>query len=118
MMVFTVSIGWPHPYLWRNRRRDGIQSYRPFQDQKSEAYYSVRQAIGVIDPPVRVAIELRITPPHNRRFDDSGVFEACKAAFDGIALALGVDDSIFRHSGILRYSPEKPGKVEFVVTIE
>ena len=118
MRTFTIDLSWPHPYLWRNRNRSGIAQYRPYQDQKDEAYYLTCQAVGVVDPPTAVRIKMVITPPHRRRFDDSGVFEACKAAFDGLAMALGVDDSIFKHDGIERTAPAKPGMVYLVVTTE
>lgn len=59
----------------------------------------------------RIPIEVRFYPPDNRHRDDDNMIASFKAARDGIADALGVDDRRFRP--VYKFmDPEKPGRVE------
>jgi len=59
----------------------------------------------------RIPIVVRFYPPDNRRRDDDNAIASFKAARDGIADALGVDDRRFQP--IYQFmDPEKPGRIE------
>jgi len=62
----------------------------------------------------KIPITVRIYPPDNRHRDADNAFASCKAALDGIADALCVNDRRFRPS-MQFMEPEKPGKVEIVL---
>lgn len=60
-----------------------------------------------------IRIAVRFVPP-NRRGDRTNFANRCKPVFDGIADALGVNDS--RFVPIYSYAdPEKPGRLEIEV---
>ena len=68
-----------------------------------------KRAIAAIEG--RIPIEVRFYPPDNRHRDDDNMIASFKAARDGIADALGVDDRRFRP--VYKFmDPEKPGRVE------
>lgn len=46
--------------------------------------------------PRPVLISLDFFPPDNRRRDLDGMISSMKAALDGVADALGIDDNLFR----------------------
>lgn len=56
-----------------------------------------------------ILLDVRFYPPSNRG-DTDGMFAACKAGFDGIADALGVNDRRFAFY-IRRMDPSKNGAV-------
>jgi len=62
----------------------------------------------------RIPIEIRFYPPDGRHRDDDNAVGSFKAARDGLADALGVDDRRFLPT--YRFmDPEKPGRVEVVI---
>ncbi len=49
-----------------------------------------------------IHLHMAFSPPDNRRRDDDNMLASCKSLRDGLADALGVDDSRFRlHSAVL-----------------
>ena len=84
---------------------------------KDEAHILTKAAIGAQRAASASfgddgAIPFRVTfyPPDSRKRDDDNAFAAFKAARDGVAAALGVDDHRFRSE--YRFAePRKPGCV-------
>jgi hypothetical protein len=62
----------------------------------------------------RIEIDVRFYPPDARHRDDDNAIASFKAARDGIADALGVDDRRFRPTYYFM-DPAKPGKIEVVI---
>ena len=60
--------------------------------------------------PQLLTVTAIFCPPDKRRRDTDGMLSACKAYFDGIADALGVDDSRWQLS-LRREAPVKHGLV-------
>lgn len=59
----------------------------------------------------KIPIEVRFYPPDARHRDDDNMIASFKAARDGIADAIGVDDRRFRP--VYQFmGPEKPGRIE------
>lgn len=98
---FEVSLSWPDSSLMQNRSngRSWTYSHGAKTTQRQEAYLLARQALtrsGVeIVKGDRYRVTMRFHPPDNRRRDVSNLHAAMKAALDGIAEAMEVDDSTF-----------------------
>lgn len=56
-----------------------------------------------------IKVSMEFCPPDKRKRDLDNVLASCKALLDGIALAIGEDDSKFHLS--LKFSDGKPGTV-------
>ena len=64
----------------------------------------------------KIPIEVRFYPPDNRHRDDDNAIASFKAARDGIADSIGVDDRRFQP--VYRFmDPDKPGRVEVEIKI-
>lgn len=68
-----------------------------------------RKAVGEGEGPIPLTI--RFYPPDNRLRDDDNAISSFKAARDGIAEGLGVNDRRFQPTYQF-CTPEKPGRVE------
>ena len=64
----------------------------------------------------RIPIEIRFYPPDNRHRDDDNMIASFKAARDGIADSIGVDDRRFRPVYTFM-DPDKPGRVEVEICL-
>lgn len=116
-MVVTVSLAWPDSRLSPNARVFHMVLHQLKKDAKSAAYWAVhdqtndraRAAVAAIEG--KIEVNFTFHPPDRRARDTDNCIAAMKAAQDGLALALGVDDNRFvptyRMAG-----PEKPGRVE------
>ena len=112
----TIILPWPDKRLSPNARVHHMALYRAKAKAKDDAWTLTREAIGPAqrkafagDDPIRLTIT--ITPPDKRKRDRDNMQYMLKAALDGIALGLGVDDYRF-HPSYRFAEPAKPGKVE------
>jgi len=110
-----IILPWPDKRLSPNSRTHWKAKMGPKQKARIDASWATIAAEGFHDyeAPADGPIPVRVTfyPPDARRRDDDNAIGALKAARDGIADALDVDDSRFKseyHFG----APEKPGRVE------
>lgn len=98
---FTVELSFPAPELMQNRREGHHWRYAHEAKvaQRQEAYLLARQVITQsgfeTQPNARYRVEMVFCPPDNRRRDVSNLHAAMKAALDGIAEAMEIDDSAF-----------------------
>lgn len=98
---FEVVLSFPAPELMQNRREGRHWSYAHEAKvaQRQEAYLLARQSITQSGfearPDARHRVEMVFCPPDNRRRDVSNLHAAMKAALDGIAEAMEIDDSAF-----------------------
>lgn len=74
----------------------------------TEGYRTAKAALEGVEP---IPVEIRFYPPDRRHRDDDNMIAAFKAARDGIAEALGVDDRRFRPHYFFD-DPCAPGRVE------
>ena len=72
------------------------------------------QAMGIKALTNRLDVVITAYPPSRRRMDDDNLIGRCKAYRDGIADALGVDDSRFQ-TRLQWGEPVKGGKVVFTL---
>jgi Holliday junction resolvase RusA-like endonuclease len=94
--------------LKRNAREDTAMLVRAELGPDVKAIGARLAAAGSIP------IEVRFYPPDRRRRDDDNMVASFKAARDGLADALGVDDRKFRPRYVIA-DPEKPGRVEITL---
>lgn len=113
-----VELSWPAKPLSPNfRSRSHWPKTRALKAAKNEAYYATKAAMGgqpftPLSP--RLAFVITAYPPDKRSRDDDNLGASMKAARDGIAAALGVDDRIFDQR--LQWGePVKGGKI--IVTV-
>lgn len=97
-MIITLS--WPDKALFPNRK--GGRHWSVYQKAKeaarTEGYMATKEVVGRAEPMLCDTAPVTITfhMPDRRRRDIDGLYGAIKHQIDGIAKALGVDDSIFR----------------------
>ena len=113
--TFTLELSFPPSELMQNRSagKHWAFSHPAKVTMKQEAYLATRQAITEsgfeLNPDARYRIEMMFHPADKRRRDVSNLHAAMKAALDGIAEAMGIDDSHFRphqqDMGEVRYRP-------------
>jgi len=118
-----ISLPWPDKRLSPNARLHWRAKVGPKQAAKiaagwatvaAKGFYDAKEALALSDGPIPV--EMRFYPPDARLRDDDNMIGSMKAARDGIADALGVDDRRFRPHYFFE-APEKPGRIEVFIPI-
>ncbi len=112
--MISIELPWPHGDLSPNARPHFMQLARVKKAAREEAYWATK----IVKPVTWAAPEsgdiiLRQVahPPDKRDRDRDGIDARLKAARDGIADALGVNDRRFRPTGIEWGEPIKGGKI-------
>lgn len=107
-----VELPWPPREVWPNFRQS--HHWRAFHNarkkQRSDAHLCVLATKGAVALDPRIPLAVHFYPPDRRKRDDDGCIGAFKSARDGIADALGVDDTRFKATYWF-HEPEKPGKI-------
>ena len=96
--MITIELPWPPSILWPNRHLGKHWAARQ-NAKKLARFQGFALAKAVKAPEItadRVPVSITVCPPNSRRFDLDGLHGALKPYMDGIAKALGVDDSQFR----------------------
>lgn len=95
-----IRISWPDPVLFPNRKggRHWGAYQRAKESARTEGWAAARSVAGrsQVNLGNRAAVQIMFHAPDRRRRDLDGMLGAIKHHVDGIAKALGVDDSIFR----------------------
>ena len=112
-MTLTATFDWPPKALSPNarghwsKRAKAVKGYR-----KDCMILALMQKLNVYWEG-EIHLHMAFSPPDNRRRDDDNMIASCKALRDGLADALGIDDSRFRlHSAVL---PSRKGGAVVVV---
>lgn len=95
----TIMLPWPHPMLFPNDRRGSYHRFQPhIEAARHTGFYAAKQALGAnaVSLSDRSPVKITFAKPNRIRRDLDGMLGAIKHGLDGIARALGVDDSIFR----------------------
>lgn len=92
----TLTLPWPPKQLSPNARIHWATKARHAKAYKSACYAITRQA-GLLPPyPTgKIALRLDFYAPARRRRDLDNLLASMKSGIDGVAWALGVDDSRF-----------------------
>ena len=88
-----ISLPWPEKALSPNERVHHFALARAKKDAKASAYYLCLEAIGRAKVSAPLSVVVTFCPPDNRKRDLDNMIASFKAAQDGIAQAIGIDDS-------------------------
>lgn len=110
MENYRIKLSWPDKALWQNRQSHWSRKANAVRAAKSEAWALAKGA--KVKPDPRARLEFYFHPPDGRRRDLHNMPATQKAAIDGIAEAMGVDDQHFRVSWPEEWgAPAKGGEV-------
>ncbi len=115
-----IVLPWPDKRLSPNARTHWAVLAKVKKQARADAHtlttvalsLKVKKAIAAGEG--RIPIVVRFCPPDARHRDDDNAIASFKAARDGIADALGIDDRRFLPTYQFM-EPEKPGRVEVVI---
>ena len=95
MLEFTVP--WPPKELSPNARKHWAVRSRKAKVYRAQCFAYARNALAQSDLELqgRLVLALVFCPPDRRKRDDDNLVAAFKSGRDGIADALGIDDSLF-----------------------
>lgn len=117
--MLTITLPYPAPELNPNARVHHFAHARAKKAAKHYAWGVTKAAMGPLgirfgawQGPFEVTIVGH--PATNRRRDKDNLLASCKAHLDGIALALGVDDSLFDPMPLFGTNRD-PGEVEITI---
>ena len=95
----SLILPWPPSKLNPNQRTHFRAKAKIASKYKSDCYFLTKAATlnrGGIIPDGKVHLYIMFHAPDNRKRDMDNLLSSMKAGLDGIALALGVNDSGFR----------------------
>jgi crossover junction endodeoxyribonuclease RusA len=113
----VIVLPFPDKALWPNGRAHWATKSRAFAKHKAWAFNATKANLPRCFKWNGELVKLRytITPKTAHKIDRDNCVAAMKAYQDGIALALGIDDSAFAVPMIEFAEPRKPGGVEVVL---
>lgn len=112
----AIMLPWPSRDLHPNARVHWARRAKAAKKARADARIATLAAKLPELPPGVLALWVTWYPPDRRRRDDDGLIASFKAARDGIADALGIDDSRFRVIPYLSDKPRQGGVVEVKIT--
>ena len=89
-----ILLPWPSRALSPNARGHWSQKSRAAKAYRMQCFLFAKKA-GLVAPAGRILLQLEFLPPTARRRDDDNLLASFKAGRDGLADALGIDDSLF-----------------------
>lgn len=110
--MLTFTIPWPNRLLSPN-----VPGHWAAKARAKKAYRTAcKRVVDAVDglmPPMppdgAVRVSMRFCPPDKRARDLDNLLASMKSGLDGVADALGVDDSVFRPA--VDWGPVRPGGV-------
>ena len=108
----TITLPWPSPRLSPNQKRHHMQVHSSRKRAKHDAYFATKSAKVSVPADGRIPYDLHFWPPGGGRYDEDNLIARMKAPLDGIAAALGVDDSRFKIREVHIHRAQAPGRVE------
>lgn len=117
MPKIRIQFPWPPKQLWPNRNKGKHWGY------KQEAVATFRELGFNLareqSAPLQAGLALKVTyifcPPNRIRRDLDGMLSAMKAAQDGVAKGLQIDDTQFNPVVLIRSQPVKDGCVIMLI---
>jgi hypothetical protein len=108
--MITISLPFPDKTLNPNKRHHWSTVAKAKAKARSDAHALALKAGARLFNAKRVSVAVTIVPPDNRVRDTDNIFASLKSAFDGVAMAIGVDDSRWAFS-IERKPARAPGEI-------
>jgi crossover junction endodeoxyribonuclease RusA len=94
MSSYVIRLPWPEPALWQNRKVHWARRAKATKSARKTAWaLALEQKVPRIPNAI---LEFEFYPPTNAKRDIQNMPATQKAAIDGIADAMGCDDSEFR----------------------
>lgn len=93
--IASVELPWPARELHPNARVHHMKKARIVKQAREDAAWWATAAGVKRIKPQPLAVELTFLPPDNHRRDVDGLISSMKAALDGIASVLRIDDHLF-----------------------
>lgn len=116
IVSMIVAVPWPEPALWPNRGAPWRALAQARKEAKRTGFYAGLELGVKFGPfPATLPLTVRFCPSTRRRFDTDNALAAMKGQLDGIAQALGIDDSCFSPITVHRGPVQKPGRVIVVI---
>lgn len=110
-----ISLPWPPRELSPNARIHHMAKAKAAKAYREQAYWLTKAAGLVIPAEGGISLRFDFHPPDGRRRDLDNMLSSAKAAIDGIADALEVNDQRFGYS-LSREAPVKGGRIVVSVT--
>lgn len=110
-----IILPWIAKELNPNSKRHWTVKAKFTKKARSDAHWATKDAGYVISGTGSIHLHIYFYPPDKRKRDGTNMLASMKAAFDGIADALGVDDVRF-HVTYEVCRPHKGGEVRVIVT--
>lgn len=115
--MLTLVLPWPPKELNANSRVHWTIKSRATKLYRKAAWLITKNAIAMFDAHCLygsiepLSMELEFIPPDNRKRDDDNCIASFKAARDGIADALRVNDNLFRIKVVIQHPNKGKGAV-------
>ena len=95
--MHKVTLPWPNAVLSPNARPHWAAKATAAKTARKTAWALTTEAAGrIYKAPAISYLTVTFYPPSNRKRDMDNLIASCKSTFDGMADAMGVDDSTFR----------------------
>ena len=112
----TVIFPWPPAILNPNGRPHHMALYRAKKSYKQACWALAKQARMTHVPGIRPLVTLTFVPPTRRHRDGDNLVGSMKAGLDGLAAAMGCNDTLFRLGEPIVKDDEIGGFVRVVVS--
>lgn len=90
-----IVLPWPPAELSPNSRTHWAIKNRAAQLLKHDCWALTKASGAKVEHDDKIPLRMTFRPPSKHRHDMDNCLARCKALLDGVALALGVDDSRF-----------------------
>jgi crossover junction endodeoxyribonuclease RusA len=97
MSAMTITLPWPDKALSPNARVHWAVKAKAVKAARQAAGWATKAAGVKVEGEGFIYLQITFNPPSKRRHDLDNCVARAKSLFDGIADALGVDDSRFRY---------------------
>lgn len=112
-----LVLPWPARELHPNSRVHWSKRAKHAKQARAQAFILARKAFaGIQWPDGRLHLWIDFYPPDKRIRDDDGLLSSMKPHRDGIADAIGIDDSRFVSHPYIRDEVRKGGEVRIRIT--
>jgi hypothetical protein len=109
--IYTILLPWPSKDLSPNARVHHFVKASAAKKSRQDGWIAaLASGARQLDWPA-VEAQWVFFPPSRRHFDDDGLVSRCKAARDGVADAIGIDDHKWRMEAPVIAGTVKGGKV-------
>lgn len=113
---WRIDLPWPAKDLQPNERPHWAEKARATKAARFSAQWKAKP-LGKINASTIKVTCIFSPPPPRRNRDLDNLIAACKPYFDGIADAIGIDDSHFQHQAPVWGIPRKGGNVCIVLEV-